>query len=50
MPANEPLEFVVSDTEDGYLGEYQDFSKAVSESRPSLNGVPMYCVMPSPIP
>ncbi len=33
-----------------YLGEYQDFSKAVSESRPSLNGLPMYCVMPSPIP
>jgi hypothetical protein len=33
-----------------YLGEYQDFSKTVSESRPSLNGLPMYCVMPSPIP
>ena len=32
-----------------YLGEYQDFSKHVSESRPSLNGLPTYCMMPSPI-
>ncbi len=32
-----------------YLGEYQDFSKHVSELRPSLNGLPTYCMMPSPI-
>ncbi len=32
-----------------FLGEYQDFSKHLSESRPSLHGLPIYCLVPSPI-
>lgn len=33
-----------------FLEEYQNFSQHLSESRPSLNGLPIYCLMPSPIP
>ncbi len=32
-----------------FLGEYQDFAKHLSESRPSLQGLPIYCLVPSPI-
>ena len=32
-----------------FLGEYEDFSRRLSESRPSLNGLPLYCSVPPPI-
>jgi len=32
-----------------FLGEYQDFAKTLSESRPVLEGLPLYFFTPPPI-